>query len=76
MGILRKALGNNAAVVKQLAHGLDDRPVVNDCAAKSIGKECTFEKIFIRKMSGVMPFLIYADVLVGGCGAVALLAIL
>ena len=44
LGILRKALGNNAAVVKQLAHGLDDRPVVNDYAAKSIGKECTFEK--------------------------------
>ena len=44
MGILHKALGNNAAVVKQLAHGLDDRPVVNDYAAKSIGKECTFGK--------------------------------
>ena len=44
LGILHKALGNNAAVVKQLAHGLDDRPVVNDYAAKSIGKECTFEK--------------------------------
>ena len=42
LGILHKALGNNAAVVKQLAHGLDDRPVVNDYAAKSIGKECTF----------------------------------
>ena len=44
LGILHKALGNNASVVKQLAHGLDDRPVVNDYAAKSIGKECTFEK--------------------------------
>lgn len=44
LGILRKALGNNAAVVRKLAHGLDDRPVVNDYAAKSIGKECTFEK--------------------------------
>ena len=44
LGILRKALGNNAALVKQLAHGLDDRPVVNDYAAKSIGKECTFEQ--------------------------------
>ena len=41
--ILQKALGSNAAVVKQLAHGLDDRPVVNDYTAKSIGKECTFE---------------------------------
>lgn len=40
--ILQKALGSSAATVKQLAHGLDDRPVLNSSAAKSIGKECTF----------------------------------
>lgn len=40
--ILQKALGSSAATVKQLAHGLDDRPVLHSSAAKSIGKECTF----------------------------------
>lgn len=40
--ILQQALGSNAVTVKQLACGLDDRPVVNSYAAKSIGKECTF----------------------------------
>ncbi len=40
---LAKALGNNAGVVKQLAQGLDDRPVVSDREAKSIGRETTYD---------------------------------
>ncbi|MBO5589637.1 MAG: DNA polymerase IV [Acidaminococcaceae bacterium] len=42
--ILRKVFGINAEQVKLLARGLDDRPVVNEEEAKSIGKENTFER--------------------------------
>ena len=41
--ILRKVFGINAEQVKILARGLDDRPVVNEEEAKSIGKENTFD---------------------------------
>lgn len=41
--ILRKVFGINAEQVKRLARGLDDRPVVNEEEAKSIGKENTFD---------------------------------
>lgn len=41
--VLEKALGSNALRVKNLALGLDDRPVVSEETAKSIGKENTFE---------------------------------
>lgn len=41
--ILRKVFGINAEQVKRLALGLDDRPVVNEEEAKSIGKENTFD---------------------------------
>jgi len=41
--ILRKVFGINAEQVKGLALGLDDRPVVNEEEAKSIGKENTFD---------------------------------
>lgn len=42
--ILRKVFGINAEQVKLLARGLDDRPVVNEEEAKSIGKENTFDR--------------------------------
>ncbi|MBR1512633.1 MAG: DNA polymerase IV [Acidaminococcaceae bacterium] len=41
--ILRKVFGINAEQVKRLARGLDERPVVNEEEAKSIGKENTFD---------------------------------
>ena len=41
--ILRKVFGINAEQVKILARGLDERPVVNEEEAKSIGKENTFD---------------------------------
>lgn len=41
--ILRKVFGINAEQVKRLALGLDNRPVVNEEEAKSIGKENTFD---------------------------------
>ncbi|MDY6290902.1 MAG: DNA polymerase IV [Succiniclasticum sp.] len=42
--ILRKVFGINAEQVKLLARGLDDRPVINEEEAKSIGKENTFDR--------------------------------
>ncbi|MBQ9634861.1 MAG: DNA polymerase IV [Acidaminococcaceae bacterium] len=41
--ILRKVFGINAGQVKLLAQGLDDRPVVSEEEAKSVGKENTFD---------------------------------
>ncbi len=41
-GALRSLLGKPGAHLWQLAHGLDDRPVVPDSSAKSIGAETTF----------------------------------
>jgi len=43
VGLLRKVFGINAEQVKRLARGLDDRPVVNEEEAKSIGRENTFD---------------------------------
>ena len=43
IGILCKVFGVNAEQVKRLAWGLDDRPVVNEEEAKSIGREITFD---------------------------------
>ena len=43
VAILRKVFGINAEQVKRLALGLDDRPVVNEEEAKSVGKENTFD---------------------------------
>ena len=43
-GLLRKVFGVNAELVKRLARGLDDRPVVNEEEAKSIGRETTFDR--------------------------------
>ncbi|MBO5604047.1 MAG: DNA polymerase IV [Acidaminococcaceae bacterium] len=43
VAILRKVFGINAEQVKRLSRGLDERPVVNDEEAKSIGKENTFD---------------------------------
>lgn len=43
VGLLRKVFGINAEQVKLLARGLDDRPVVNEEEAKSIGRENTFD---------------------------------
>ena len=40
--ILRKVFGINAEQVQRLAQGLDDRPVVNEEEAKSVGRENTF----------------------------------
>ena len=42
-GLLRKVFGVNAEQVKRLARGLDDRPVINEEEAKSIGRENTFD---------------------------------
>ena len=44
VGLLRKMFGVNAEQVKRLARGLDDRPVVNEEEAKSIGRETTFDR--------------------------------
>lgn len=41
--ILRPIFGKNAERVQNLARGLDDRPVVNESEAKSVGREITFE---------------------------------
>ena len=41
--LLRKVFGINAEQVKRLARGLDDRPVINEEEAKSIGRETTFD---------------------------------
>jgi DNA polymerase-4 len=41
--LLRKVFGVNAGQVKLLAQGLDDRPVVSEDEAKSIGREKTFD---------------------------------
>lgn len=43
LSVLRQALGSNAQRVQGLAAGLDDRPVINEEPAKSIGRENTFE---------------------------------
>ena len=43
LGVLRQVFGINAERAQLLARGLDDRPVRPDEAAKSIGKETTFE---------------------------------
>jgi len=40
--ILERLLGREAEHFLRLAHGLDDRPVVPDSQARSIGQECTF----------------------------------
>ena len=42
-GLLRKVFGVNAEQVKRLARGLDDRPVINEEEAKSVGRENTFD---------------------------------
>ena len=41
---MRKVFGVNAEQVKQLARGLDDRPVITEEEAKSIGRETTFDR--------------------------------
>lgn len=41
--VLEKLLGSDAGRYLQLAHGIDDRPLVPDRQAKSIGHEQTFE---------------------------------
>ena len=42
--ILHKVFGVNAQTVHDLACGIDNRPVVNETEAKSIGKEHTYDK--------------------------------
>jgi nucleotidyltransferase/DNA polymerase involved in DNA repair len=41
--VLHQQLGDEAGHFLRLAHGLDDRPVIADRGAKSIGQEQTFE---------------------------------
>lgn len=40
--VLRQVFGKNASMVRNLAQGIDYRPVIDDAAAKSVGKEITF----------------------------------
>lgn len=42
--ILSKIFGKNTAFVKNLALGIDERPVITNSKPKSIGKEITFSK--------------------------------
>ena len=42
--ILQRVFGINAQTVHDLARGIDNRPVVNETEAKSIGKEHTYDK--------------------------------
>lgn len=42
--ILQKVFGVNAQTVHDLARGIDNRPVVNETEAKSIGKEHTYDE--------------------------------
>ena len=42
--ILQRVFGINAQTVHDLACGIDNRPVVNETEAKSIGKEHTYDK--------------------------------
>lgn len=42
--ILHKVFGVNAQTVHDLARGIDNRPVVNETEAKSIGKEHTYDE--------------------------------
>ena len=44
VGLLRRIFGVNAEQIKQLARGLDDRPVITEEEAKSIGRETTFDR--------------------------------
>ncbi|HMM23070.1 MAG TPA: DNA polymerase IV [Selenomonadales bacterium] len=44
MGVLAKHFGNSAEPLRNLALGLDDRPVIPDHDPKSIGNEVTFEE--------------------------------
>jgi DNA polymerase-4 len=41
---LLRALGEEGPALRKLARGEDDRPVVPDAPAKSIGAECTYEE--------------------------------
>jgi DNA polymerase-4 len=45
--VLRDAVGAQAAWLQQLAHGIDDRPVVAEYEPKSSGSENTFERDII-----------------------------
>lgn len=47
--VLEKVLGSNARRIRELALGQDDRPVVNEETAKSIGKENTFDVEYTAK---------------------------
>ena len=42
--LLREAVGSNAEWLRDLANGIDDRPVVPDRSAKSSGTENTFSE--------------------------------
>lgn len=44
ISILQKVFGINAQAVHNLACGIDNRPVINETEAKSIGKEHTYDK--------------------------------
>ena len=50
-GILEKILGSNAQRIRRLAVGLDERPVINEEIAKSIGKENSFAVDYIDRES-------------------------
>ena len=47
--LLQKVFGVNAYSIQQLARGIDNRPVVPETEAKSIGKEHTFEEDILSR---------------------------
>lgn len=55
--VLQAVFGINAAMVHDLALGIDNRPVVNEESAKSIGKEITFAEDYYD-YEALRPYLL------------------
>lgn len=59
--ILKKVLGQQTDHFLQLANGIDDRPIVSDQQAKSIGRETTFLENITTQTQGEKNLLIIAQ---------------